>query len=166
MCFGPIAIAFSIASALVVENHTACAWHDRCSDSLRRAMEFRLSQDMKESYMSIGMQRFASEGHFATYDPFARPAAPAGVFQLQCRCCGFEPEDVVGLGQVVALCFRSCNRALFKQIRSGTQIDVGAQERSLAMAAGNEDYLNYLAAKFNGKKNEFQPARLSGIFSA
>ena len=45
--------------------------------------------------MSIGMQRFASEGHFATYDPFARPGERVGIFQMQCRACGFEPEDVV-----------------------------------------------------------------------
>jgi hypothetical protein len=45
--------------------------------------------------MPIGMQRFASEGHFATYDPFAKPATQVAVFTMQCRCCGYEPEDVV-----------------------------------------------------------------------
>jgi predicted Zn-ribbon and HTH transcriptional regulator len=46
--------------------------------------------------MSIGMERFASTGHFATYDPFAATAsARVMVFQLQCRRCGFEPEDAV-----------------------------------------------------------------------
>lgn len=44
--------------------------------------------------MSIGMDRFASEGHFATYDPFKAPER-AMIFQVQCRSCGFEPEDVV-----------------------------------------------------------------------
>ena len=57
--------------------------------------EFTLNSDEKETYMSIGMQRFASEGQFATYDPFSRQQEPVGIFQLQCRCCGFEPEDVV-----------------------------------------------------------------------
>ncbi len=45
--------------------------------------------------MSIGMQRFGSEGHYATYDPFARAVERVMVFELQCRSCGFEPEDVV-----------------------------------------------------------------------
>ncbi len=45
--------------------------------------------------MSIGMDRFASTGHFATYDPFQRSVERVAVFQLQCRSCGFEPEDVV-----------------------------------------------------------------------
>ena len=56
---------------------------------------FVTSLGAKETYMSIGMQRFGSEGHFATYDRFAQPEERAAIFQLQCRCCGFEPEDVV-----------------------------------------------------------------------
>ena len=45
--------------------------------------------------MSISMERFGSEGHFATYNP--HPATPmrTTVFQLQCRCCGYEPEGAV-----------------------------------------------------------------------
>ena len=45
--------------------------------------------------MSISMDRFASHGNFATYDPFAATATKVAVFQLQCRCCGFEPEGAV-----------------------------------------------------------------------
>ena len=45
--------------------------------------------------MSISMDKFAAEGHFATYDPFATLAPKIAVFHLQCRCCGFEPEDTV-----------------------------------------------------------------------
>jgi hypothetical protein len=45
--------------------------------------------------MPIGMQQFASEGQFATYDPCAQPVTRTEVFSLQCRACGFEPEDVV-----------------------------------------------------------------------
>lgn len=45
--------------------------------------------------MTIGMEKFASQGHFATYDRFSRASQRIDVFQLQCRCCGFEPEDVV-----------------------------------------------------------------------
>lgn len=45
--------------------------------------------------MSIGTDKFASTGHFATYDPFRQAPERVAVFQLQCRSCGFEPEDVV-----------------------------------------------------------------------
>jgi predicted Zn-ribbon and HTH transcriptional regulator len=44
--------------------------------------------------MSISMERFASEGNFTTYDAFHAPQR-VSVFQLQCRSCGFEPEDSV-----------------------------------------------------------------------
>jgi hypothetical protein len=50
---------------------------------------------MKETQiMSISMERFASEGQFATYNPFAASTRVA-VFTIQCRACGFEPDDVV-----------------------------------------------------------------------
>ncbi|MGE5612610.1 MAG: hypothetical protein ACM359_25400 [Bacillota bacterium] len=45
--------------------------------------------------MSISMERFESNGRFATYDPFARSISRIAVFQLQCRNCGYEPEDSV-----------------------------------------------------------------------
>ena len=45
--------------------------------------------------MSISMERFGSDGHFATYNPFPPIQARPAVFQLQCRCCGFEPDNVV-----------------------------------------------------------------------
>lgn len=45
--------------------------------------------------MSISMDRFASQGQFLTYDAFRPVHQPVAVFQLQCRCCGFEPEDSV-----------------------------------------------------------------------
>ena len=45
--------------------------------------------------MSIGMDRFSSEGQFLTYDPFAGTQSRISVFQMQCRSCGFEPEDAV-----------------------------------------------------------------------
>jgi hypothetical protein len=45
--------------------------------------------------MAIQMERFGSDGHFARYEPFPPIQAQATVFQLQCRCCGFEPEAVV-----------------------------------------------------------------------
>ena len=45
--------------------------------------------------MSIAMEKFASEGHFASYNPFSRETARIAVFQLQCRSCGFEPDAFV-----------------------------------------------------------------------
>jgi hypothetical protein len=45
--------------------------------------------------MSISMDRFASQGRFATYNPFQSVSTRVTVFQLQCRCCGFEPESSV-----------------------------------------------------------------------
>ena len=45
--------------------------------------------------MSISMDRFASEGQFASYNPFQAARNDVTVFQVQCRSCGFEPEGVV-----------------------------------------------------------------------
>jgi hypothetical protein len=45
--------------------------------------------------MSIQMEPFASNGHFPTYDPYAAPSVKVAMFQLQCRACGFEPDDCV-----------------------------------------------------------------------
>lgn len=44
--------------------------------------------------MSISMDRFASEGAFATYDPF-RSTHRIQIFQLQCRSCGFDPDNTI-----------------------------------------------------------------------
>ena len=54
--------------------------------------------------MSISMDRFESSGRFATYDAFRDAAPKITVFQLQCRCCGFEPEDVVTPPRVCPKC--------------------------------------------------------------
>jgi rubrerythrin len=45
--------------------------------------------------MSIGMDRFAAAGSYPTYDMFARVPQATTIFSIQCRCCGFEPEDAV-----------------------------------------------------------------------
>lgn len=45
--------------------------------------------------MSISMERFASDGHFLSYDPHPSVLHAVTVFQLQCRSCGFEPEGAV-----------------------------------------------------------------------
>lgn len=54
--------------------------------------------------MSISMERFESHGQFVTYDPFARSISRVAVFQLQCRSCGFEPEDSVVAPKVCPKC--------------------------------------------------------------
>jgi rubrerythrin len=54
--------------------------------------------------MSISMERFESHGHFATYDPFHAAAQRVSVFHLQCRCCGFEPENTVTPPRVCPKC--------------------------------------------------------------
>jgi predicted Zn-ribbon and HTH transcriptional regulator len=45
--------------------------------------------------MSISMERFGSYGQFATYDPVEATQHRVRIFSIQCRCCGFEPEDTV-----------------------------------------------------------------------
>jgi len=54
--------------------------------------------------MSISMEPFASNGHFATYDPFLSDARPIAVFQLQCQSCGFEPEEFVTAPRLCPKC--------------------------------------------------------------
>lgn len=57
--------------------------------------------------MSIAMERFASEGHFATYDPYQQhhlPQPQVAVFRLQCRSCGFEPDAFVTPPRVCPKC--------------------------------------------------------------
>ena len=55
--------------------------------------------------MSISMEKFASEaGHYVTYDPFRSTPARVEVFQLQCRSCGFEPQDSVVAPKVCPKC--------------------------------------------------------------
>lgn len=54
--------------------------------------------------MSISMERFEASGQFATYDPFASSPSRVAVFQLQCRCCGYEPENSVVPPKVCPKC--------------------------------------------------------------
>ena len=43
--------------------------------------------------MSISNERFAAEGLHLTYDPYEPTERRIAVFQMQCRSCGYEPED-------------------------------------------------------------------------
>lgn len=45
--------------------------------------------------MSISTDSFAAEGLHLTYDPYDSGEQRVAIFQTQCRCCGFEPEDPV-----------------------------------------------------------------------
>ena len=54
--------------------------------------------------MSISMERFASEGEFLKYSVDRPVLARSSVFQLQCRACGFEPEDVVVAPRICPKC--------------------------------------------------------------
>jgi len=54
--------------------------------------------------MSISMDKFASEGQFLRYDPFAVSATRAAIFTIQCRSCGFEPEDTIVAPRVCPKC--------------------------------------------------------------
>lgn len=55
--------------------------------------------------MSISMDRFESTtGHFPTYDLFQNAVQRVMVFQVQCRSCGFEPDDVVSPPSICPKC--------------------------------------------------------------
>ena len=54
--------------------------------------------------MSISMERFGSDGQFMTFDPYAHAMTRVSIFQLQCRNCGFEPEDAVVPPRVCPKC--------------------------------------------------------------
>lgn len=54
--------------------------------------------------MSISTDRFESRGKFATYDPFAGGVRRIQVFQLQCRYCGYEPDNAVIAPKVCPKC--------------------------------------------------------------
>jgi predicted Zn-ribbon and HTH transcriptional regulator len=54
--------------------------------------------------MSISMEKFASSGEFETYHPSLAQPQRTAMFTLQCRSCGFEPEDVVTPPRVCPKC--------------------------------------------------------------
>jgi hypothetical protein len=54
--------------------------------------------------MSIGMERFGAVGLFATFDPHPVAFPRVKVFQLQCRSCGYEIDDVTGGDAVCPKC--------------------------------------------------------------
>jgi hypothetical protein len=45
--------------------------------------------------MSISMERFGADGHFASYNPFPPTSMKTTIFQVQCRSCGYEPDTAI-----------------------------------------------------------------------
>lgn len=69
--------------------------------------------------MSIGMEKFGSQGHFATYNPFEAPSRIT-IFQLQCRSCGFEPDNAV----VAPRCCPKCHGQAWERfVRPGSVLE-------------------------------------------
>ena len=70
--------------------------------------------------MSISMERFGSEGRFATYNPISAGVQRVTIFQLQCRSCGFEPEGAVTPPR---LCPKCHGEAWERYARPGSILD-------------------------------------------
>jgi hypothetical protein len=70
--------------------------------------------------MSISMDRFASEGQFATFDPTVAKCARAVVMKVQCHCCGFEPEEATIPPKICPKCH---SRAWERYARPGGTLD-------------------------------------------
>jgi Zn finger protein HypA/HybF involved in hydrogenase expression len=54
--------------------------------------------------MSISMEKFASDGQFASFDSHPKTTQAIRVFSIQCRCCGFEPDDAVVSPKICPKC--------------------------------------------------------------
>jgi len=54
--------------------------------------------------MSIGMERFGSEGRFANYDMCRTAPARVQIFQLECSSCGYEHADSVSAPRLCPKC--------------------------------------------------------------
>ena len=70
--------------------------------------------------MPVSLERFGSEGHFLRYNPFPPLAVGKSVFTLQCRSCGFEPEDVVIPPK---RCLKCHGQSWERFVRSGSTLD-------------------------------------------
>ena len=54
--------------------------------------------------MSISMERFGAEGSFAKFTPAIEATPRVAIFSIQCRACGYEPEDTVVAPRVCPKC--------------------------------------------------------------
>ncbi|MGA3066457.1 MAG: hypothetical protein ABSF29_06375 [Tepidisphaeraceae bacterium] len=73
--------------------------------------------------MSISMECFESNGHFATYDAYPKLADRELVFQVQCHFCGYEPTDTV----VAPKFCPKCNSTSFERYAKPGSILANAQ---------------------------------------
>lgn len=58
--------------------------------------------------MPVSAERFASEGHFPSYDPVTAGSRPTAMTKLECRCCGYEPNNTVVAPVRCPKCHASC----------------------------------------------------------
>ena len=54
--------------------------------------------------MVVSSDQVWANGEFPTYDPFSQGTQRAAMFVIQCRLCGFEPEDAVVAPPVCPKC--------------------------------------------------------------
>jgi hypothetical protein len=70
--------------------------------------------------MSISMDRFGTEGQFATLSTHAGLQQRVSMFQVQCRACGYEPDDVVTPPR---LCPKCHSKSWERYARPGSILD-------------------------------------------
>ena len=70
--------------------------------------------------MSISMDRFGTDGQFATFRPPAGIQPRVAMFQVQCRACGYEPDDVVTPPR---LCPKCHSKSWERYARPGSILD-------------------------------------------
>ena len=54
--------------------------------------------------MSFSLSEFVAKKPAVKYDPYQPIMARAMVFQVQCRMCGFEPEDILHPPRICPKC--------------------------------------------------------------
>ena len=110
-------------------------WHDRCYSSCVVPASIVVSGGRKESYVCrSAWTRFASEGQFETYDPYpAVMPQQTAMFTLQCRSCGFEPEDVVT--------FRACAPSAMRRAGNASPAPAASSKTPAGIDARDADVL-------------------------
>jgi hypothetical protein len=67
--------------------------------------------------MPISMEPFASENQFPTHDPWVHGEQRIGIFQIQCRGCGYEAS---GQAVMPAACPKCGGRHFERMILPGS----------------------------------------------
>jgi|GEM_PF-1113510 hypothetical protein len=92
--------------------------------------------------MSIAADRFAAEGMFPTIDPYNPGSPPVSVFFLQCRCCGFEVDNVAEMPR--SRCPKCQSQGWERIIRPGSALRVMDPDRSdMAEARGSRSFVGH-----------------------